>query len=59
MKNGVEAGKDSTRSCPKCASISSRVSRRGVLEQVLGLVFLMKPFECARCKYRYLRVSVS
>ena len=59
MKKSVEEGKDSTRSCPKCASISSRVSRRGALEQVLGLVFLMKPYECARCKYRYLRVSIS
>lgn len=50
---------ESTRICPKCSSISSRVTRRGVLEQILGVVFLLKPYECARCKYRYLRVSVS
>ncbi len=47
-------------SCPLCRSKKIHQSKRkGILEQVILAMILVRPFRCERCDYRFFRWSVS
>ena len=43
------------RSCPNCQSKEIRRSRRrGMLEQAVFPLLLLRPFRCKKCSYRFI-----
>lgn len=47
-------------SCPLCHSKRIHQSKRkGILEQVILAMILVRPYRCEKCDYRFLRRSIN